>query len=51
LARTAAKHGVKLYLTGTSPEVRRELTAHGVAPSTVHYKSTIERALHEARSS
>lgn len=51
LARSAAKHNVKLYLTGTSPEVRRELTAHGVAPSSVHYKSTIERALHEAGSS
>jgi SulP family sulfate permease len=49
LARSAAKHGVKLYITGTSPEVRRALTAHGVAPSSVHYKSTIERALHEAR--
>jgi SulP family sulfate permease len=49
LARNAAKHGVKLYITGTSPEVRHALTVHGVAPASVHYKSTIERALHEAR--
>jgi SulP family sulfate permease len=49
LARSAAKQGVKLYITGTSPDVRRALTVHGVAPSSVHYKSTIERALHEAR--
>jgi SulP family sulfate permease len=49
LAHSAVKHGVKLYLTGTSPEVRRALTTHGVAPALAHYKSTIERAVREAR--
>jgi SulP family sulfate permease len=49
LAHSAAKHGVKLYLTGTSPEVRRALTTHGVAPALAHYKSTIERAVREVR--
>ncbi len=45
LARSAAKHGVKLYLTGTSPELRRELAAHGAGPSLVKYKANIARAV------
>ncbi len=47
LERSASKHGVKLYLTGTSPQLRRDLTALGVAPSRVRYKASIERALNE----
>jgi sulfate permease, SulP family len=49
LARSAAKHGVKLYLTGTSPDLRREMAAHGVGPAQVNYKATIARALRSLR--
>ena len=49
LAKSAAKHGVALYLTGTTPELRRELAAHGIGPAQVNYKATIERATHAVR--
>ena len=45
LARKAARHNVAVSLTGASPEVRRELVAHGVRPPLVAYAPTVEAAL------
>ena len=47
LARNAAKKSVRIFLTGTSPELRRELARLGVSPKLARYKSTIERAVRE----
>jgi SulP family sulfate permease len=45
LARKAARHNVAVSLTGASPEVCRELVAHGVRPPLVAYAPTVEAAL------
>lgn len=48
LGRVAAKanrQGVKLFITGASPAVRRALLTHGVGPRHARYRSTIERAV------
>jgi SulP family sulfate permease len=50
LARTTARDKVRLFLTGTSPAVRRALTAAGVTPPLGLYRETIDVALREARS-
>jgi sulfate permease, SulP family len=49
LAKSAAKHSVKLYLTGASPEVRRVLAAHGIEPPLANYRATIESAVGDVR--
>jgi SulP family sulfate permease len=48
MSRVAAKtrrRGIKLFITGASPKVRRELLTHGVRPPLVRYRETIERAV------
>ncbi|WP_407158991.1 SulP family inorganic anion transporter [Bradyrhizobium sp. STM 3557] len=48
MGRVAAKtrrRGIKLFITGASPKVRRELLTHGVRPPLVRYRETIERAV------
>ncbi|WP_426423185.1 SulP family inorganic anion transporter [Bradyrhizobium genosp. A] len=48
LGRVAAKanrQGVKLFITGASPAVRRALLTHGVSPRHARYRTTIERAV------
>lgn len=48
LGRVAAKanrQGVRLFITGASPAVRRALLTHGVSPRHARYRSTIERAV------
>jgi SulP family sulfate permease len=48
MGRVAAKtrrRGIKLFITGASPTVRRELLTHGVRPPLVRYRETIERAV------
>ncbi|CAN5300788.1 SulP family inorganic anion transporter [soil metagenome] len=50
LARSTVRHKVRLFLTGTSPAVRRTLTAAGVTPPLGLYRDTIDEAMHEARS-
>ncbi len=47
--RKAARRGVKLYLTGTTPAQRRTLFAHGVKPPLVSYKRRIADAVAAAR--
>jgi SulP family sulfate permease len=48
--RKARRAGVRVFVTGASPQMRRLLVAHGVKPPLVRYKATIERALEQARS-
>jgi len=50
LARGSARDKVRLFLTGTSPAVRRALIAAGVTPPVGLYRDTIDEALREARS-
>jgi SulP family sulfate permease len=40
---------VKVYLTGTTHPIRRDLFAHGVKPPLVSYERTIEDALKQSR--
>jgi anti-anti-sigma factor len=41
--RKARRAGVRVFVTGASPQMRRLLVAHGVKPPLVRYKATIER--------
>lgn len=43
--RKAERRGVKVYLTGTSPSVRRELLLHGVRPPHATYLAKLEDAV------
>lgn len=45
LAKKARRRGVKLYLTGTSPAVRRDLVAHGLKPPLARYKGSVAKAM------
>jgi SulP family sulfate permease len=48
LGRVAAKahrQGIRLFVTGASPVVRRALLTHGVSPPRARYRTTIERAV------
>ena len=42
--------GVRVFVTGTSPQMRRMLFAHGVRPPLVRYKQTIASAVAQAKS-
>ncbi len=48
LARKMARKGGQLYITASSPEVRRVLMAQGVHGPAVIYRSSIEQAVAEA---
>jgi sulfate permease, SulP family len=50
IARKARRRGVAVYLTGTTPPLRRELLSHGARPPLVRYAPDIARALAAARS-
>ncbi|WP_025032203.1 SulP family inorganic anion transporter [Bradyrhizobium sp. DOA9] len=48
LGRVAAKahrQGIKLFITGASPGVRRALLTHGVTPPRARYRTSLERAI------
>jgi sulfate permease, SulP family len=48
LGRVAAKaqrQGIRLFITGASPAVRRALLTHGVSPKRARYRQTVERAI------
>ncbi len=49
-ARKARRAGVRFFITGASPQVRRMLFTHGVRPPHVRYKATIKGALEQVRS-
>jgi SulP family sulfate permease len=43
-ARKAERRGIRFFITGASPAVRRMLLTHGVRPPHVHYAATIADA-------
>jgi len=48
MGRVAAKaqhRGIRLFVTGASPAVRRALITHGVRPPSARFRETIERAV------
>jgi SulP family sulfate permease len=47
--RKAERAGVRFFITGASPNVRRMLFTHGVKPPHVRYKATIENTLQQLR--
>lgn len=49
LAQKAHRLGAQLYLSGTTPKIRRVLFAHGVRPPHVRFKTTLEKAVETAR--
>jgi SulP family sulfate permease len=51
VAARAKRQGVKLFITGASPTVRRALLTHGVSPPRVRYRETIARAIADIKGS
>jgi SulP family sulfate permease len=45
VATKAKRHGIRLYITGASPTVRRALLTHGVRPPRARFRETIARAV------
>jgi sulfate permease, SulP family len=45
LAHKATRHEVKVVLTGTSRDIRRELYAHKIKPPLVTYAKSIDEAV------
>ncbi|MBV8923862.1 MAG: STAS domain-containing protein [Bradyrhizobium sp.] len=45
VAAKAGRQGIKLFITGASPTVRRALLTHGVSPPRAKYRETIARAV------
>ena len=45
VATKAKRQGVRLYITGASPTVRRVLLTHGVSPPRAKFRETIARAI------
>ena len=45
VATKAQRQGIRLFITGASPTVRRALLTHGVRPPRARYRETIARAV------
>jgi SulP family sulfate permease len=45
VAAKAERQGIRLFITGASPTVRRALLTHGVRPPRAKYRETIARAI------
>src|SRR3982074_1369963 len=45
VAARAKRQGIRLYITGASPTVRRALLTHGVRPPRARFRETIARAI------
>jgi sulfate permease, SulP family len=45
VATRAQRQGIRLYITGASPAVRRVLLTHGVSPPRAKFRETIARAI------
>jgi SulP family sulfate permease len=45
VASKAQRQGIRLFITGASPTVRRALMTHGVRPPRAKYRETIARAI------
>jgi sulfate permease, SulP family len=50
VATKAKRQGIRLFITGASPTVRRVLLTHGVTPSRAKYRETIARAITDIKS-
>jgi SulP family sulfate permease len=50
VAAKAKRQNIRLFITGASPVVRRELLTHGVRPPLVRYRETIARAVADIKS-
>jgi len=51
VAAKAKRQGIRLFITGASPTVRRALLTHGVRPPNVKYRETIARAVADIKGS
>ncbi len=49
VAEKARHQGIRVFLTGASPQVRRELLIHGARPPRVRYRSDISSAVDEIK--
>jgi SulP family sulfate permease len=49
VAAKAKRQGIKLFITGARPSVRRALLTHGVRPPRARYRETIERAISDIK--
>ena len=45
VATKAKRQGIRLFITGASPTVRRVLLTHGVTPPRAKHRETIARAI------
>jgi len=45
VAAKARRQGIRLFITGASPAVRRALLTHGVSPPRARYRESIARAV------
>ncbi|MEY9124167.1 SulP family sulfate permease [Bradyrhizobium yuanmingense] len=45
VAAKAHRQGIRLFITGASPTVRRALLTHGVTPPRARYRTSLERAI------
>jgi SulP family sulfate permease len=50
VAARARRQGIRLFITGASPAVRRALLTHGVRPPNARYRETIARAVADIKS-
>jgi sulfate permease, SulP family len=51
VASKAQRQGIRLFITGASPTVRRALLTHGVRPPRAKYRETIARAVADIKGS
>ena len=51
VAAKAKRQGIRLFITGASPTVRRALLTHGVRPPRARYRETIARAVADIKGS
>jgi SulP family sulfate permease len=49
VATKAKRQGIRLYITGASPTVRRVLLTHGVSPPRAKFRETIARAISDIK--
>ncbi len=51
VAAKAGRQGIRLFITGASPAVRRALLTHGVSPPRARYRESIARAIADIKES
>jgi SulP family sulfate permease len=51
VAAKAGRQGIRLFITGASPAVRRTLMTYGVSPPRARYRETIARAIADIKES